>query len=118
MMLFLLGLFAGIIGGMGIGGGTILIPGLIFFTALNQQTIQSINLLSFIPLALIALYIHIKNKNVLLRLSIPIVIFGLLGAFLGSRIAAEISSENLRKLFGTFLLIMGIYEIFGRKKRG
>lgn len=117
MVLFFLGLFAGIIGGMGIGGGTILIPGLIFFTTLKQQTIQSINLLSFIPLALIALYIHIKNKNVLLRLSIPIVIFGLLGAYLGSKIAASIPSETLRKLFGIFLLAIGCYEIFVRKNR-
>jgi len=116
MVLFLLGLFAGIIGGMGIGGGIILIPGLIFFTELKQQTIQSINLLSFIPLAVMALFIHIRNKNVLLKLSIPIVVFGLFGAYLGSRIAANIPSETLRKLFGVFLLAIGAYELFLKKK--
>ena len=116
MALFFLGLFAGIIGGLGIGGGIILIPGLIFFTALKQQTIQSINLLSFIPLSFIALYIHIKNKNVLLKLSVPIIIFGLFGAYLGSKIAANIPSETLQKMFGIFLLFIGFYEIFGRKK--
>ncbi|MDR5657865.1 sulfite exporter TauE/SafE family protein [Serpentinicella sp. ANB-PHB4] len=116
MILFLLGLFAGIIGGMGIGGGTILIPGLVFFTSLKQQTIQSINLLSFIPVAFIALFIHFKNKNVLLKFTIPIVVFGLLGAFVGSKIASITSSDLLRKLFGVFLLFMGCYELFFKKK--
>ncbi len=112
MILFLLGLLSGIIGGMGIGGGTILIPGLVFLTDLQQQTIQSINLISFIPVAIIALIIHQKNKNILIKLSIPIVLFGLAGAWLGSFIALKMPSLLLRRLFGVFLFVMGIYEIF------
>lgn len=115
MILFLLGLLTGIIGGMGIGGGTILIPGLIFLTDLKQQTIQSINLISFIPIAIIALYIHFKNKNIVIKLSLPIIVFGLLGAWLGSRLALTIPSTTLRRLFGAFLIIMGIYEIYYKK---
>jgi uncharacterized protein len=111
MILFILGLISGIIGGMGIGGGTILIPGLIFFTDLKQQTVQSINLIAFIPVALVALFIHSKNGNVLPKLSFPIIIFGLMGAWLGSKIALQIPSETLRKMFGFFLLAMGIYEL-------
>ena len=117
MMLILLGLVTGIIGGMGIGGGTILIPGLVFLTAFKQQTIQSINLISFIPVAIIALIIHIKNKNVLLRISIPIILFGLAGAWFGSMIALRMPSDLLRKLFGIFLFIMGIYEILCKGKK-
>ncbi|AKL95059.1 hypothetical protein CACET_c16100 [Clostridium aceticum] len=116
MAIFILGLFAGIIGGMGIGGGTILIPGLIFLTDFKQQTIQSINLISFIPVAIVALIIHIKNKNILFRLSLPIIIFGLIGAWIGSKIALTIPSSSLRRLFGIFLLIMGIYEILCKDK--
>lgn len=116
MLIFLLGLFTGIIGGMGIGGGTILIPGLTFLTDFNQQTLQSINLLSFIPLAVVALIVHIKNKNVVLKLSIPIISFGIVGAWVGSRIALKVSSTLLRKSFGMFLLIMGVYEILYKEK--
>ncbi|GAB6088142.1 TSUP family transporter [Alkaliphilus crotonatoxidans] len=116
MILILLGLVTGFIGGMGIGGGTILIPGLILLTQLPQQTIQSVNLISFIPVAIVALIIHFKNKNIVLKLSIPLILFGLLGAWLGANIALKISSETLRKLFGIFLFGMGIYEIFYKGK--
>lgn len=120
MVFFLLGLISGIIGGMGIGGGTILIPGLIFFTGLQQQTIQSINLISFVPVAIIALIVHFKNKNILLRLSLPLIFFGLFATYLGSKLALLIPSKLLRKLFGIFLLFMGLYEFSfkGRKKEG
>lgn len=117
MILFFLGLITGIIGGMGIGGGTILIPGLVFLTALKQQTIQSINLISFIPVAIIALIIHHKNKNILIRFTIPIVIIGLGGAWIGSMMALRLPSQLLRRFFGIFLFIMGIYEIFWKSKK-
>ncbi len=49
---------------MGIGGGTILIPpSLVFFTELNQKQAQGINLIVFIPVAIIALIIHFKEKK-------------------------------------------------------
>jgi len=56
MVLFLIGLASGIISGMGIGGGAILIPALVFFV---------------IPTAVIALIVHIKNKRVNFKLTIP-----------------------------------------------
>lgn len=118
MIFFLLGLIAGAIGGMGIGGGTILIPSLIFFTNLKQQTIQSINLISFIPVAIVALIIHFRNKNILVKLSYPLIFFGILGTFVGSKLASTLSSTLLRKLFGIFLMVMGIYEICCKGKKG
>lgn len=117
MLIIILGIIAGFIGGMGIGGGTILIPGLILITDLKQQTVQSINLVSFIPIALIALTIHTKNKNVNFKLAVPLILLGLLGAWLGSSIALRIPSETLRRLFGFFLLVMGIYEFFCKGKK-
>ncbi|KAB3531465.1 sulfite exporter TauE/SafE family protein [Alkaliphilus serpentinus] len=116
MLIILLGIISGFIGGMGIGGGTILIPGLILITGLKQQTIQSVNLVSFIPVALIALRVHTKNRNVDFRLAIPLVLLGLLGAWIGSSIALKIPSDTLRRLFGIFLLSMGIYELIYKGK--
>lgn len=110
MMFFLLGLITGAIGSMGIGGGTILIPSLIFLTDLKQQTIQGINLVSFIPVAIVALTVHFRNKNILLKHSCPLIFFGIFGAYIGSKLASAISSALLKKWFGIFLLIMGFYE--------
>lgn len=111
MLYAFIGFFAGIIGGMGMGGGTILIPALILFTHIDPKIAQSINLLSSIPMTIIALIIHIKNKNVVLELVIPIAAFGVLGAIFGSFVANYLSSEILKKVFGIFLLIVGIIEI-------
>ncbi|NJA69805.1 TSUP family transporter, partial [Clostridioides difficile] len=72
MLFALIGFFAGIIGGMGMGGGTILIPALVLLAGIDTKIAQSVNLLSSIPMTLIALAIHIKNKNVIFKLVIPI----------------------------------------------
>ncbi|WP_455543385.1 sulfite exporter TauE/SafE family protein [Intestinibacter sp.] len=111
MLIGIIGFFAGIIGGMGMGGGTILIPALILFANIDPKIAQSINLLSSIPMTIAALTIHIKKKNVDFQLVLPIVLFGIVGAFFGSTLAEYLSSDILRKFFGVFLLIIGIFEI-------
>lgn len=111
MLFVILGFISGIIGGMGMGGGTILIPALILFANIDPKIAQSINLLSSVPMTIFALIIHIKNKNVILKLVIPIALFGVLGAICGSFLATYISSQILKKIFGLFLLIIGIIEV-------
>lgn len=116
MIVILIGLAAGIISGMGIGGGAILIPALVLFVKPEQHIAQSVNLLFFIPTAIVALAVHIKQKNVDFKIGIPILIFGLGGAIIGSKIALSMDGSILRKIFGVFLLAMGVYEIFGKSK--
>ena len=117
MKLFLIGILSGVISGMGIGGGTILIPGLIIFSNLNQHQAQGVNLAVFIPVASVALVTHYKKKNIDIRTSIPIILMGLIGAFIGSSIAIEMPAILLRRIFASFLFIMGAYEIFGKTKK-
>ncbi len=116
MTVILIGLAAGIISGMGIGGGAILIPALVFFVNPEQHVAQSINLLFFIPTAIVALTIHIKHRSIDFKMGIPILLFGLAGAIVGSKLALSLNAELLRRIFGVFLLGMGLYEIFGKKK--
>lgn len=117
MKLFIIGLLSGLISGMGIGGGTILIPGLIIFTDLSQQQAQGINLTVFIPIASVALITHFRKKNIDIKTASLIIITGAIGAFFGSFLAMHISSPILRKIFAIFLFMMGLYEIFGKKKK-
>jgi len=116
MIIILIGLAAGIISGMGIGGGAILLPALVIFVNPEQHVAQSVNLLFFIPTAIVALAIHIKHKNVNFKRGIPIMLFGLAGAILGSKLALAMDGNILRKIFGIFLLVMGLYEIFVKSK--
>ena len=111
MFLVIVGFLSGIIGGMGMGGGTILIPSLVLFATISPKLAQSINLISSIPMTIFALIIHIKNKNVVFKLVIPLALFGVIGAIFGSFVANYISEEILRKGFGIFLFIIGLLEV-------
>ena len=57
----LFGFLGGVLGGMGMGGGTVLIPLLTVFLNVGQKTAQAINLIAFSPMAAVALFVHFKN---------------------------------------------------------
>ncbi|MGN1317722.1 MAG: TSUP family transporter [Lachnospirales bacterium] len=110
-MLVIIGICAGIISGMGIGGGTILIPALTLFMGMEQKTAQTINLIYFVPTAAMALISHIKNKRIEYKNVIILIITGIIGAFIGAYFAGSTKNETLRLYFGIFLTIMGISEV-------
>lgn len=116
--LFITGLLSGIISGMGIGGGTVLIPILSIFFNMPQKQVQSINLIYFLPTAAVALYTHIKNKRVEKEHLKGLVFAGLAGAAIGSVVALGLSNQMLRPMFGWFLMVMGIREIYVGIKKG
>lgn len=109
--LILAGFISGIIGGMGMGGGTLLIPILTIFLSFSQKEAQSINLISFIPMAIVALIIHIKNKLVDYKVGIPIMSIGIIFSVLGSFVVSKIKNDILRKIFGFFLLLVGLNQL-------
>ncbi|MDY5676680.1 MAG: sulfite exporter TauE/SafE family protein [Eubacteriales bacterium] len=109
--LFVAGLVSGIVGGMGMGGGTLLIPILTIFLSFKQKNAQAINLLVFIPMSLVALIIHIKNKLVDFKVGIPIIISGIVFSLLGSYLASILSNGLLKKIFAVFLLLVGLNQI-------
>ena len=113
----LAGFLSGIISGMGIGGGTVLIPALTIFLNVAQHEAQGINLLYFIPTAAIALVVHFKNKAVDLKIAFPIMISGVFGAAGGALLAGITDAGMLRKFFAIFLFCMGIYEILKKEKK-
>lgn len=108
--LSLAGGISGIIGGMGMGGGTLLIPILTIFLSFQQKSAQAINLLVFIPMAIVAIIIHIKNKLIDFKVGIPIVLIGIVFSIVGSFLASMLSNDLLRKIFAIFLLLVGINQ--------
>ena len=104
----LAGLLAGIVSGMGIGGGAILIPVILWVTDVTQQQAQGVNLLYFLPTAAVALVTHVKNGSVETPVAKSLIWTGLLGAAAGAL---------LRKLFGGFLFAVGLAELYKGRKR-
>lgn len=112
------GTAGGVLGGMGMGGGTVLIPLLNIGFGLEQHLAQAINLISFVPMAIVALVIHFKNGLVETSGLIRIIFAGLVSCVAGCFIARGISAEVLKRIFGGFLTILSIIQVIGalRKK--
>ena len=107
------GLIGGVLSGMGMGGGTALIPILTIILGVSQHTAQAVNLVSFIPTATISLIVHAKNKLIdgknVLRIVVPAVLFSIAGSFLANLIKGDI----LKKIFGIFLIVLSIIRVVG-----
>ncbi len=111
MLIYLIGLLAGILSGMAIGGGTFLVPALVFLLGIEQHTAQGTCLAAFIPTAAVAIITHYRQGNVNLRLVLYLIIGTLSAAILGASLANTFDAAILKKIFGFFLIAMGIYEL-------
>lgn len=116
MILVLIGFLSGIISGMGIGGGTILIPTLVLLRNIPQQQAQGINLVVFLPVSIVALITHYREGNIDFSFAKWIIFGGIIGSIIGSILAIKIKPDNLKKYFGVFLLFIGTYQLFQKKK--
>lgn len=115
LLLLITGFAAGIFGGMGMGGGTVLIPALTLILGIDQRLAQAANVISFLPMAALVLPQH--NRNGLLRTegvwaivipaTIATVIFGL--------IMSVLPAQVLRRGFGIFLIALALKQLFSLK---
>ena len=109
----LAGAAGGVLGGMGMGGGTVLIPLLNIGFGLEQHLAQAINLISFVPMAIVALVIHAKNGLVETSGLFRIILAGLFSCVIGCLIAKGIKADVLKRIFGGFLTVLSIIQVFG-----
>lgn len=106
----LLGLGIGVLVGlMGVGGGVVLIPALVYLMNMNQHLAQGTSLLLQLPpIGLGALYFYWKKGNVDLRAGLLCAVGFLLGGYFGSVIAIRIPSAELKSMFGVFLMVSAV----------
>lgn len=107
----LAGISGGLLGGMGMGGGTVLIPLLVIVLGVPQHLAQAVNLISFVPMAVVALIIHVKNRLVKRSGLWLIILSGLLSCTAGCFIARGINAELLRRIFGGFLTFLSVFQV-------
>ena len=107
-----IGIIAGVISAMGMGGGSILIFLLTNISGLEYHVAQGTNLIFFIPTSIAAIIINLKNKNIELKIALVLSFFGIVGAIIGAKIAIYIDVDFLKKVFGVFLGIISINEIY------
>ena len=111
------GLLAGVIGAMGLGGGAVLIMYLSLLADVPQLKAQGINLIFFLPIALVAVSVYAFKKQIKWRTVLPLAAGGMLGAVLGVFLADILGTALTSKLFGAALLFFGLKEIFSKPKK-
>ncbi len=114
------GILGGFVGGLGMGGGTVLIPLLSIFLGYNQQLSQGINLLTFLVMAVVSIWIHSKNGLIQTKGILWIVLGGVVFSVLGAFLATVMPNLILRKIFGGFLCVLSVFEflkIFKKKPK-
>ena len=112
----IVGTVLGFLTGLGIGGGSLLILWLTMVLNMDPTTARGINLLFFIPSALIACLFRWKQGNLQFRKILPAVMAGCTAAAVFSWISTILDVEILKKLFGIVLLAAGIRELFYRPR--
>ena len=110
LLILLLGLAAGVLVGLlGIGGGTALVPALVYFLQMDQHVAQGTSLFVLLaPIGLGALREYWKQGLVDLRAGILCAVGMLVGAYVGSLIAVPMGTKRLKGLFGCFLILSAI----------
>ncbi len=109
------GFLSGVAGSLGLGGGFVLLLYLCAIAGENQLIAQGINLIFFLPIALLSLIIHIKNGLVETKPLFPSILCGAFGVCAGALLAFWLPVFWLRKIFAVFILLVGIKETFFTK---
>lgn len=114
--LILLGLIAGALSGLiGIGGGIIIIPALVFIFGFSQKLAQGTTLALLIPpIGILAAMTYYKHGNVDLRVAAIIIIGFVIGSFFGAKFAVRIPEELLTKIFAVSIILIGIKMFFSK----
>ena len=110
----ILGLIAGILSGIiGIGGGIVIIPALVFIFGLSQQMAQGTTLALLVPpVGIFAAWAYYKQGFVDIKIAVLICIGFIIGGLIGGQIATELPTKLITKIFGVFMMVLGIRMAF------
>jgi uncharacterized membrane protein YfcA len=114
IILILIGLASGILGGMvGIGGGIIIVPALVYFLSFSQKMAQGTSLaILLLPIGLLGVIQFYKQGYIDIRFSIIIALAFFFGSYFGSRLALSMSQESVKKIFAILMLLIALKMLF------
>ena len=114
--LIILGLTAGALSGLiGIGGGIIIIPALVFIFGLSQKMAQGTTLALLVPpIGLLAALTYYKHGYVDIKFATLIIIGFLIGSIIGAKFAVKLPTEIITKVFAISIILIGIKMLFSK----
>lgn len=116
LILLIIGLFAGVLSGfVGLGGGIIIIPALVFFLGMSQHMAQGTSLAMMLPpIGILGVINYYKGSMVDMRAALFLAIAFIIGSYFGSKFAISLPAETVKKSFGIIILFVALKMIFGK----
>ncbi|MBK8847362.1 MAG: sulfite exporter TauE/SafE family protein [Bacteroidetes bacterium] len=114
IILLCIGIVAGIFSGfIGIGGGLVVVPCLVYFVGLSQHTAQGTSLAMMLPpIGIMAVYNYYQKGMVDLKVAGILCISFIAGSYFGSKFAIALSPEQIKKAFGVIIIALGLKMVF------
>ncbi|HEY8690900.1 MAG TPA: sulfite exporter TauE/SafE family protein [Chitinophagaceae bacterium] len=118
LILIIVGIIAGILSGLvGIGGGIVIVPALVFFLGFSQKMAQGTSLgILLLPIGILAVLQFYKAGYVDLKTVWLVALGFLVGGYFGSKIALSLPQDTVKKIFAIFLILIAIKMLFIDKK--
>lgn len=108
---FLISILSGVVAGMGMGGGTLLIPMLTILMKVDHTLAQATNLLVFVPVAIVVIIIYSKDKLVDFKHGWIVALPAAAVSVVAALVAIRLDSEVLSFIFGAFIALIGLVQI-------
>lgn len=116
MIEILLGFIFGVIGGCGIGGGSVLVPLFVLIKNVPQKVAQGVCIIAFLPMSISAIIVNAKNKNIDYKSAFKYIVPGVITAIIGANIMGNVNDTLLRKCFGGFLIVFALWQFITIRK--
>lgn len=112
----ILGLLAGVFSGLiGLGGGFLIVPALVFLFGMSQHQAQGTTLAMLVPpIGILAAWTYYQHGFVDVKVAAFIAVGFIVGSAVGARYAIGLSSETLGRVFGVALVLIGLKMIVGK----
>ncbi len=110
-ILLLIGLISGVFAGLGMGGGTFLIPLLSICLGVYLREAQAINLISFVPMGIVAVVIQSRRKMINFKKCLLISISAIICSYISSKFSNLLNVSIAKRIFGVFILSHGVFQV-------
>lgn len=119
LIMILIGLFAGMLSGMvGVGGGIIIVPALIYFAGYTQHQAQGTSIgLILLPVGILAVMQYYKHGDINVPAVFMLAIGFVAGSFFGSRIALSLPEQTVKKIFAILMILIAVKMLFFDKPK-
>lgn len=115
-MLLIIGLVAGYLSGLiGIGGGVVIVPALVYLLSMNQKTAQGSTLFMFLfPVGILGVYNYYKAGHLDYRTAAIMAVTFIVGSYLGSKTAIAFDTKVVKQVFAVVIILIGIKMLWDK----